>query len=276
MRRFVKKFLKKKWLIGILAVMVVMAGVLCFFWPYITAGRQMLYVQEIFADCRYDVQCQIYRLESGEAGQVTKMLEYMGISIEAGRIAGEKQGDLIHMSCYLPEKTGAAVEAYGSTEDILLNVRPIYEYLRTNGTFSGFMQSILPEMQEDGFVSLSRFTGEEKRGIEISDGLLSELDWRVALVLRRCEMPKDSAFSSRLEDMYFFRLEGEEGSCILGIDKKVQKDCLNCYVSINSMQLEAEALINCRQEELALTMPQESLSSWQLQVIEWIGELLGS
>lgn len=274
MRGFVKKILKKKWLIGILTAIVVMAGGLCFFWPYITVGRQMLYVQEIFTDCSYDVQCRIYRLESEEAGQVTKMLEYMGVSIESGRITGEKQGDLIHMSCYLPEKSEAALEAYGNTEDIMLNIRPIYEYLRTNGKLSGLMQSILPEMTEDGFVSLSRFTGEEKRGIEISDGLLSELDWRVAFALGRCGMPEDSAFTSGLEDMYFFRLEREEGSCILGIDKRVQKDCLNCYVSINSVQLEAEALITCRQEELALVMPQETLSSWQLQVIEWIGELL--
>lgn len=271
-----KKFLKKKWLIGIFSLMVVMAGLLCFFRLYITVGRQMLYVQDIFTECSYDVQCRIYRLESEEAGPVMKMLEYMGVSVKSGRITGAKQGDLIHINCYLPEKSEAAMEAYGNTEDIMLNIRPIYEYLRTNGTLSGLVQSILPEVTEDGFVSLSRLTGEEKRGIEIADGLLSELDWHVVFALGRCGMPENSAFASGLEDMYFFRLEGEEGSCILGIDKRVQKDCLNCYVSINSVQLEAEALITCRQEELALVMPQETLSSWQLQVIEWIGELLRS
>lgn len=263
---------KKVWMILILGILLAGVCLAVFFWPYITAARQFSHVEDILEECSFDVQYHIGHMQ--QENRLWELLNYMEISAASGKVAGERDEEIIHLTCY-PEGEAAALEAYGDTADIMINIKPVYEYLRTHGRLSGLVNSILPEMTEDGYVSFSRFTGEGKKGIEIPDALLSRIDWETALALNRCDMPADSVFANSLQNMYFYSLTGAEGEVyLLGIDKQVQKNVLNCYVRISSPQLEAEALVTCKEAELSLIMPGESLSSWQLQFIEWLGELL--
>lgn len=266
---------KNRWRILLLGAFVSGVCLAFFFWPYITSARQFSYVEGILEECSFDVQYHIASIQ--QENQLWKLLKDMGISADLGRIKGERDEETIHISCYPQGGSEAALEAYGNKADIMVNITPIYEYLRTQGKLSSLVNSILPEMTEDGFVSVSRFTGESKKGIVISDELLSQIDWETVLALKRCSMPENTVFADNLNNMYFFTLEGTQGEVyILGIDKQVQRNVLNCYIHVSSEQMEAEALVVCKEAELSLSVPEESLSAWQLQFIEWLGGLLRS
>ena len=266
---------KKKWMILLTGMLLVCVCLVLCFWPYITAARQFARMDDILEECSFDVQYYITRFQ--EENRLWELLDYVEVSADSGRIAGERDEDKIHIHCYPQGESAEALEAYGNTTDIMVNITPMYEYLRIHGKLSNLVNSILPEMTGDGYVSLSRFTGESQKGIQIPDELLSKIDWETALALGRCDMPENSVFADSLSNMYFFSLEGTQGEVYtLGIDKQVRKNVLNCYVHVSSAQLEAEGLVTCQEAELSLTMPGESLSSWQLQFIEWFGALLRS
>lgn len=265
-----------------LAVIVIFIALAVVLLPYITLARTILAAEGVLESCTYQVQYSVSGFQLQE--NVQGLLDTLQLSVDTGRIAGEKQGELLHGYFYAGAEEAdnegdetPVLDFYMQRQDIAVNLKPVYDYARSRlrlGILSFFLPSVLPEDTYVSMAELAELT-ELTIGLPESDGAVAaQLDWRLVFRVNTCAAPETSAYADSIEEMYFFKMEQDGTQYIFGIPKKPEQDSVSCYIKIESAQREGEILIRCDKDEtVSLEMPDTDLEEWQLQMIRWIAAL---